>query len=181
MDDDFNTGGATGCLFTLAKLINRLAAEEKPRPERDALMVLAGSWLKLLGGRLGILQQGPEEFLQGSAGAADQNGPDPAWVEEMIAKRAEARKAKDFAAADAIRDELGAKGVVLEGLPPGHHLGFEKLTRPQGLSGDRQDREVTGHVRSALCIRRADPLCGQEASGMNTMPTKNSTTFWWTF
>ena len=75
--------------------------------------------LKLLGGRLGILQQEPEEFLKGSAGGADQDGPDPAWVEGMIEKRAEARKAKDFAAADAIRDELGAKGVILEDSPQG--------------------------------------------------------------
>ncbi|MCB2184947.1 MAG: cysteine--tRNA ligase [Deltaproteobacteria bacterium] len=112
MDDDFNTPRALAALFSLARNINRLTLEA-PRPERDALILLAASRLKHLGGRLGLLGQDPQEFLQSSAAGAGQ-GPDPALIEELIAQRAEARKTKDWARADALRDQLTELGVVLE-------------------------------------------------------------------
>jgi len=59
------------------------------------------------------LQAAPQTFLQ--AGAGDE----AALIEAMIAKRIAAKKAKDFATADAVRDELVANGIVLKDGPEG--------------------------------------------------------------
>ncbi|MFT4530370.1 MAG: cysteinyl-tRNA synthetase, partial [Thalassolituus oleivorans] len=99
MDDDFNTPEAIAALFDLVREVNKTTGEEQ--------LALAGQ-LKYLGGVLGCLQADPQTFLQ--AGAGDE----AAWIEEMIAKRLAAKKAKDFATADAVRDELVAKGIVLK-------------------------------------------------------------------
>jgi cysteinyl-tRNA synthetase len=63
------------------------------------------------GAALGLLQQAPEAWLQG--------GDDNAWIEAAIAARAAARKARDFAEADRIRNDLAAKGIVIEDKPGG--------------------------------------------------------------
>lgn len=117
MDDDFNTAAATGALFSLARSLNRLAGEEKT-PQRDALMALAAKAMRDLGGRLGLLQQDPVEFMQAAHQPA-ADGPDPAEIELLIEKRNQARKSKDFALADQIRDELTDQGVILEDTPQG--------------------------------------------------------------
>jgi len=102
MDDDFNTPEAFAVLFDLAKEINKAAAQQKAD--------LAGVMIKLAD-ILGILQQSPNDFLQGSA-EGDQN--DVVEIESLIKARNDARASKDWTAADAARDALNALKVVLE-------------------------------------------------------------------
>jgi cysteinyl-tRNA synthetase len=75
------------------------------------LSALGGAALKASARLMGLLQSSGDEWFQG--------GGDAAEIEARIAKRAEAKKNRDFAAADRIRDELKAEGIVLEDGPGG--------------------------------------------------------------
>lgn len=100
MDDDFNTPVALAVLFDLARELNK--AEDKS--------VLAAS-LKKLATILGLLQDDPDHFLQG--GSAD-TGLTVDEIETLIAARKTAKSNKNWAEADAIRDQLKAQGILLE-------------------------------------------------------------------
>ncbi|MCZ8165165.1 cysteine--tRNA ligase [Silanimonas sp.] len=76
---------------------------------RDAKAALLGA-----GAALGLLQQHPEAWF-GKGTAND----DDARIDALVAERTSAKKARDFARADAIRDELAAAGIVLEDTPQG--------------------------------------------------------------
>ncbi len=103
MDDDFNTALALPVLFELARDINK----EKEQNAQKAAELAA--ILVKLGEVLGILQGDAEAFLQ--AGGSDD---DVAEIEALIAQRNEARANKDWAAADAARAALTAKGIIVE-------------------------------------------------------------------
>ena len=105
MDDDFNTPVALSVLFDLARELNKAKEGKQVR-----LLSLAAT-LRFLGGLLGLLQQDADQFLQGDA--------DDSAVEQQIQARIDAKKAKNWALADKIRDELKAQGVVLEDSPNG--------------------------------------------------------------
>jgi len=61
---------------------------------------------------LGLLRADPEAWFKQSSGGAD--AVDPAEIDALVARRNEARKARDFAEADRIRDELAAKNIAIE-------------------------------------------------------------------
>ena len=99
MDEDLNTPIALAVLFDLAAELNRSGAVETAR------------LLKALGGVMGVLQQLPKAYLQGGA---TSSGLDAAAIEALIVARTEAKKARNFAESDRIRDVLAAQGVVLK-------------------------------------------------------------------
>ncbi|MBS3670598.1 cysteine--tRNA ligase [Vreelandella boliviensis] len=106
MDDDFNTPEALAVMFELAREVNRAKQEQPIEAAR-----LAGE-LKQLGSVLGLLQQVPQTFLKGTQ---QQGMPlSESEIEAKIAQRIEAKVNKDFAQADAIRDELAALGIILK-------------------------------------------------------------------
>jgi len=122
MDDDFNTAGALAALSGLFAQLNELL--DKP-PIADRPMVLRTiaalrALVPAMGSVLGILGSPPASWLERRRDRlVQQRGLDRGRIEGLIAERAEARKAKNFARADAIRDELLALGVELRDGPTG--------------------------------------------------------------
>ena len=105
--DDLNTPKALAALHALAHDIHRA----DPR-RADALR----SQLRAGGGLLGLLNRSPAAYFQGDLGERRGHAPsvNAAHVEKLVDERAAARKARDFARADAIRDELAKAGIELE-------------------------------------------------------------------
>ncbi|MHB8255322.1 MAG: cysteine--tRNA ligase [Acidiferrobacter sp.] len=106
MDDDFNTPGALAVLFDLGHAVQR-AREQGDWDEAGRL----GSILRHLGGILGLLSREPLAFLQ--------RGGDRQEIEALIAERDEARRQRQWARSDALREELKGRGVLLEDTPSG--------------------------------------------------------------
>ncbi len=106
MDDDFNTAEAFAVLFDLAKQLNIA----KKDGDTEQAGQLAG-YLKLFGEVLGLFNQDADSFLKGEP-AADGLSEDE--IEAQIEARNQARKNKDFAESDRIRDELAAQGIILK-------------------------------------------------------------------
>ena len=107
MDDDFNTPEAIAVLFELAKEVNRARDDDAQRASG-----LAGQ-LRSLAAVLGLLQRDPVAFLQQDR-AQSTGGLSAAQIEQLIAQRNDARRNKNFARADQIRDQLSGQGVILE-------------------------------------------------------------------
>lgn len=101
MDDDLNTADALGALFEFVRDINTLAQTQTKQTLEQAAQVFDE-----ITGVLGILQQRGKTEI-------------PAEIMQLVQQRAEAKKNKDWAAADAIRDALAAQGYTVEDTPQG--------------------------------------------------------------
>ncbi len=100
MNDDFNTAEALAVLFEKAHHINRvLDAGEDIVSSRAIFLVMCQL--------LGIMQQDTQSWFKSGDVDADK-------IEQFISERQQARKDRDFARADAIRDELASRGIILE-------------------------------------------------------------------
>ncbi|HQR58825.1 MAG TPA: cysteine--tRNA ligase, partial [Azonexus sp.] len=105
LNEDFDSHGAIAVLFELAGEVNRRRSKE-----------LSGL-LKALAGVLGLLDRDPLVYLR--SGVAGAGGLDEVAITALIADRAAAKNARNFAEADRIRDELKAGGIVLDDGPQG--------------------------------------------------------------
>ncbi len=101
MDDDLNTADAISAIFELARDINKLVDDTKTTDFLENVRALYMELADVLG------------FLSREKGAIDDE------IENLIAQREEARRQKNWAKADAIRDELLKNGIVLEDTPQG--------------------------------------------------------------
>lgn len=111
MDDDLNTSVALSALAELVTGINTRLDALGRRPITEAEQTAALRALRRIDAVLGILDLADRD---------DTVDPElAAWVEERIALRQHARRDRDFARADAMRDELAARGVVVEDTPRG--------------------------------------------------------------
>lgn len=114
MNDDFNTGLATGALFDLARAINTYSAIIDTGVTVDAAAVnKAYEALKIITDVLGILEK---EWNDDNAAS---DGDYQALMDVILSVRQEARKNKFYQVSDSIRDKLGAIGIIIEDTPTG--------------------------------------------------------------
>ena len=99
LNDDFDSSGAMAVLFELASETNR---------RRDGQYAAT---LRQLANVIGLLTRDPQVYLRGAAG---EDGLSDAAIDQLVADRTAAKKAKNFAESDRIRDQLKAAGIVLE-------------------------------------------------------------------
>ena len=115
MDDDFNTAKAVGIAFESGRELRRCLDGDDLAGARRAFGLI-----RAVGAGLGLFLKDPGEFLESlRSRGVDRVGVDPAEVESLIEQRLEARRQKDFATSDRIRDELAGRGILLEDGPDG--------------------------------------------------------------
>ncbi|GAB3304765.1 cysteine--tRNA ligase [Luteimonas notoginsengisoli] len=118
LDDDLNTPKALSVLAGIAasarQLRNTLVHADKPEPADVRKLVRIVAELRAAGSALGLLQQEPGAWFNRGLSSDDD-----ARIQALIDERAAAKTSRDFARADAIRDQLAGEGVVLEDTPQG--------------------------------------------------------------
>ncbi len=115
MNDDFNTAEVLGSVFKEVTRANTIMDSLKKRPENKKAvgeeLNIIRALFKESGTILGTLNRNPDEYFNE---IKSQSSVAPEEIERLILERAEARKNKDFARADAVRAELLEQGIVLE-------------------------------------------------------------------
>ncbi len=122
MNDDFNSARALAAVFDAVKKGNKLLDDSQGEPGADDRAMLAAMYgdIRAASDVLGIFMMPADQYFgqKKDRAMADQD-VDPAMIEDLIAQRAAARKEKNFARADEIRDQLQAMNIVLEDGPGG--------------------------------------------------------------
>lgn len=115
MDDDFNTAQVLGNIFDLVRAVNRVLAEGgKISANLKAILAKTRSALDEAGEVLGIFRTRPEEYLENAKERKlEELGITREEIETLIEERTAARKARDFARSDEIRDALLDRNIVL--------------------------------------------------------------------
>jgi len=122
LDDDFNTAKPIASVFDYVRLVNSAADKRKTKPTKAFVegMQTFLTNIAALGNIVNLFEASPQEFLQGlRRQVLAERGIEPATVDAALALRIEARAKKDFAAADALRNEWLAKGVEFRDNPQG--------------------------------------------------------------
>jgi len=117
MDDDLSTAGGLGLLFEKVREINRCLDSSLPRKDTRAQLMKERSDLLDCGKVLGLLEEEPSKFFEEIIETPPEL--DAEEIEGMVQERNTARIAKDWTKADAIREELFKRGVILEDAPGG--------------------------------------------------------------
>ncbi|MBE9542573.1 MAG: cysteine--tRNA ligase [Proteobacteria bacterium] len=117
MDDDLNTAAGLGLLFDKVRDINRLIDSPAQKTDISSQLVKERADLLDCSKALGLLEEEPANFFQKIIKASPEVETEE--IEKMIKERQKARKVKDWASADAIREELSRKGIILEDGPKG--------------------------------------------------------------
>ena len=122
MNDDFNSAKALGLVFEAVKKGNKLLDRTHNNPEPDGCETLAQVYadIQSISGIMGIFLVPPGDYFKTKKdkGVADM-AIDPAMVDDLIEQRMTARKDKNFARADEIRDQLQEMNILLEDGPQG--------------------------------------------------------------
>jgi cysteinyl-tRNA synthetase len=117
MEDDFNTAGALGAVFDLIKATN-ISLSRQGGIDSNTVEA-AFRFLGMVDGVMGILGGLDGAKIAGTNSMDRESAPGSDEIESLIAKRSEARRDKNFAKSDEIRDSLGTRGVILEDTPQG--------------------------------------------------------------
>jgi len=112
MDDDLNTAAGLGLIFDKVRDINRVIDSSVQNKDIRSQLIRGRSDFLDCGKVLGLLEEEPSKFFQEMVKTPSEL--DTEEIETLIRERDEARKAKDWARADAIRDELSRNGLILE-------------------------------------------------------------------
>jgi cysteinyl-tRNA synthetase len=121
MDDDFNTAKGIGILFNAVRYINKTLDENKVYPS-DIKREIKSAYIdiKKIGNILGLLYKTPDEFFEEKKKEAlEKKAFDAELIENLIAERNKARKEKNWAKADEIRDKFSKMNITLKDTPEG--------------------------------------------------------------